>query len=154
MTGDDEYKNARLKILPYLVDGPLHIKMLVPSKKELTITERILPMKWTKHEEETVEGKHLAPCLEVEVDVMSNGALRRTSGLLRNCMKNIVIDLAITIEKPCNTDADEPSACIGLFRFNNIDIDKCPPLPRNGRIAFCDSRKMNALSSISDDSYT
>jgi Protein ENHANCED DISEASE RESISTANCE 2, C-terminal len=128
--------------------------MLVPSKKELTITGRMLPMKWTKHEEETVDEMQLAPCLEVEVDIISNGALRRTSALLRNCMKNIVIDLGITIEKPCITDAEEPSACIGLFRFNNIDIDKCPHLPKNRRLAFGDSRKMNTLSSISDDSHT
>jgi len=44
-------------------------------------------------------------------------------------MKNISLDLAVIVDKPNPNSPSEPSACLGLWRFDHIDIDRCPPLP-------------------------
>ena len=111
------------------------VRIIAPPKKEVTVHGSILPTEWKKHPAETTRnGTTLQPCLELEVDIVSNSTLRNVSGMLRRYIKHISLDLAIIIEKPTPKDEDEPSACIGLWRFDHIDVDRCPRLPdRNAR---------------------
>ena len=129
---DDDYRNARLKILPCLVDGPLPIRIIAPPKKEITVQGQTLPTKWIKHAAKTcADGTILQPCLELEVDIISNSTLRSVSGILRNYIKGISLDLAIIVGSPgLVNDPEELGACLGLWRFDHIDIDRCPRLPR------------------------
>ena len=125
MSGDDQYRNERLKVLPALAEGPMAIKMLMPSKKEMTVHGDALPLTWTKYDvEELPNGTTLQPCLEVDLNVMASKVLSKTSSFVRRYVKSMALDIALTIGK-----ADEPAACVGLFRFNKIDIDQCPELP-------------------------
>ena len=91
----------------------------------------MLPSKWVFHEAETApNGQPLKPCLEVELDIVSNGTLRSISSMLRRYIKGISLDLAIIVDKPTPESPDEPSACLGLWRFHHIDVDSCPPMPQ------------------------
>ncbi len=71
----------------------------------------------------------LHPCLELEVDLISRSTLRNVSGVLRNYLKSFCLDLAIILTKPTPDDPEEPGACVGLWRLDHIDIDRCPRLP-------------------------
>lgn len=127
--GDDAYRNARLKILPSLVDGPLPIKIIAPPKKELTVSCNALPSKWIFHNKQTLaNGTVLQPILEMEIDVISNSTIRGISAMLKRYIRLIALDLAAVIHTPDGQTEQEPEACLGLWRFDHIDVLTCPPL--------------------------
>ena len=130
LSGDDAYRDARFKILPCLVDGPLPVRIMAPPKKELLISSRALPSKWKKHRMETLsDGTILQPILEMEIDVISNSAIRGISAMLKRHIKSVALDLAVVIQTPNGQKEKEPEACLGLWRFDHIDVLTCPPLP-------------------------
>ena len=129
LLGDDAYRNARLKILPSLVDGPLPIKVIAPPKRELTVSCSALPSKWTFHNKQTLtNGTVLQPILEMEIDVISNSTIRGISAMLKRYIRLIALDLAVVIHTPDGQTEQEPEACLGLWRFDHIDVLTCPPL--------------------------
>jgi hypothetical protein len=105
------------------------IRMVAPPKREMTIHCSMLPAKWTTRDACHRNGKYLHPCLELELDVMANKAMRGMASLVKRYLKGISIDVAVTIDKPDLQKEDELSACVGLFRFDKIDVSACPKLP-------------------------
>jgi len=116
--------------VPSVVEGPLAVKVLAPPKKELLINCAILPVSWFKHKIETAkDGKKLCAAIEVHLDCFSGRAIRGMAGIVKRHLQKLAIDLAVVIGKPENQDEDEPSACLGMWRFDHIDVSNCPSLP-------------------------
>ena len=117
----------------------------------MTVQGSILPTKWIKHAAKTSpDGSTLHPCLELEVDIVSNSTLRSLGGMLRKYIKGISLDLAVIIAKPTPNDPDEPSACVGLWRFDHIDVNRCPQLPsRSSSSLAADVVRASSLSNLS-----
>jgi hypothetical protein len=76
VNGDDAYRNARLKLMPSIVQGPMPVRILAPKGKELVIARDYLPVTTKKYNPKTVGGKSLHPCLETELDCQSNKTMR------------------------------------------------------------------------------
>ena len=55
LNGDSEYRNARLKMVPSLVDGPLPIRLVAPPKKEKVVNCDWMPIIWRQSDEEYVK---------------------------------------------------------------------------------------------------
>jgi hypothetical protein len=53
LNGDSDYRNERLKVIPSLVEGPLAVKVLAPSKKEVLLHGISLPVSWQQYDRET-----------------------------------------------------------------------------------------------------
>jgi hypothetical protein len=51
------------------------------------------------------------------------------AGIVKKHLSSLAIDVAVTISKPDGQVEDEPQACLGLWRFDHIDVDSCPELP-------------------------
>lgn len=51
------------------------------------------------------------------------------AGIVKNNLKLLKIDVAVVISKPYGQKEDEPIACLGLWRFDHIDVSGCPKLP-------------------------
>jgi hypothetical protein len=82
--------------------------------------------------------------------MVSNSTLRSVSGMLRKYIQAISLDIAVIIAKPTPNDPDEPSACVGLWRFDHIDVDRCPPLPSRSSNSFAaDVFRASSLSNLS-----
>jgi hypothetical protein len=128
LTGTDEYRNKRLKVMPYVVDGPLPIRVLAPPRREMSVINPLLPNpKWNFHKKETAaDGRMLQPCLELELDLISNRAMRGISAMVRRHVKIVSLDLAVIIS---GESEKEPGACLGLWRFDYFDPNQCPQLP-------------------------
>eukprot|EP00549_Striatella_unipunctata_P019152 CAMPEP_0118708048 /NCGR_PEP_ID=MMETSP0800-20121206/21621_1 /TAXON_ID=210618 ORGANISM="Striatella unipunctata, Strain CCMP2910" /NCGR_SAMPLE_ID=MMETSP0800 /ASSEMBLY_ACC=CAM_ASM_000638 /LENGTH=655 /DNA_ID=CAMNT_0006611099 /DNA_START=225 /DNA_END=2195 /DNA_ORIENTATION=- len=123
LLGSDEYRKNRFKFLPCLVDGPRAMRLLAPPQKETAIWG--VEMKWIFHEGNGTE----APMLEVVVDCVSNGLVRRLARLMRRHVHKMTMDMAIVIDSQDGHDQHEASACLGLFRLDQINLDDCPRLP-------------------------
>lgn len=124
LNGDDAYRNARLKLLPVIVEGPAIVKMLVRRNMAISLPN-LVPINWIKRREEmNSKGGKLSSMLEIELDCISNKCVRNIANTLFRNLNSMVVDVAIVIQKE-----GEPSACIAMWRFDRIDISKCPALP-------------------------
>ena len=118
-------------MIPSLVDGPLPIRMLAPPKREKVVNCDWMPIVWNQHDKEIgPDGCTLFyPVLEATLDCMTSRTIRSMAGLVKKYLHLLSIDVAIVIGTPEHQQEPEPSACLGLWRFNHIDISLCPLLP-------------------------
>lgn len=130
LTGDDEYRNQRLKILPSLVDGPFPIRMMAPAKKEVTISCDSLPLTWHFRNETSSNGSSKAAMVEVDIDLVTSKSVRKFASLVRPHTARIIMDCALVISKPWDSEDDEPSACLGMWRLDKVDLNGCAVLPK------------------------
>lgn len=133
LLGDTKYRNERLKIIPSVVDAPGAVKLVAPAKREIPIhSEGFLPVSWRVHNrEKTPEGRVLCPTIECELDCMTSRAIRGMAGLVKRNLKKLAIDCAVIIGNPVKSKTkEEPEACLGLWRFNHVDISECPAFPK------------------------
>ena len=130
LNGDASYRNDRLKMIPSLVDGPMPIRMLAPPKKEKVVNCDWMPIVWSQRDEEVgPDGSRLYPILEATLDCMTSRPIRSMAGLVKKYLHLLSVDAAIVIGTPNHLPDAEPSACLGLWRFNHIEISMCPHLP-------------------------
>jgi hypothetical protein len=137
-------------MVPSLVDGPMPIRMLAPPKREKVVNCDWMPISWNQHEEEIdANGTTMCPILEVTLDCMTSRAIRSMAGLVKKYLYTLSIDVAIVIGTPQNQSVVEPSACLGLWRFDHIDLSQCPHLP--DRYSVDDTASMDSNVDLSAD---
>jgi hypothetical protein len=103
--------------------------MVAPPKKEKVVNCDYLPISWKLHEEQNIEGGKLHSHLEATLDCMTSRAIRSMASLVKRYLHVLAIDIAVVVAAPDNQSEPEPSACLGLWRFNHIDVSMCPHLP-------------------------
>jgi len=131
LNGDDTYRNQRLKVIPSVADGPLAIRLIAPPKREVQISCALLPVTWRKYEAEVAppHGRKLEPLLEIELDCVQTATMRAMAALAKRNIKSVALDVAIVISKPEGQKEEEPEACVGIWRFNKIDVSECCSFP-------------------------
>ena len=131
LMGDNEYRNLRAKIVPFVVDGPLAIRLIKPPPMEIDIDGPRHPAKWTNVPKsiDPVMGKTTHALLEVDIDLLSVKAIRRVINIVRPHLQSITIDLAVIVSKPQHSEIEEPSACLGLWRIDKVDFESCAVFP-------------------------
>lgn len=107
------------------------IRMVAPPKREKVVNCDWMPIIWNQRDEEmdATTGNRLCAQLEATLDCMTSRAIRSMAGLVKRYLHILSIDVAVVIAKPDGVEEDEPSACLGLWRFNHIDVSECPQLP-------------------------
>ncbi len=131
LSGDVEYR-ARAKVIPYIVDGPLAIRMIRPPKpKEVPIHTPRHPATWTNVPKsvDPTTGKTNCAILECDVDCVSDKKMRKLINIVRPFMQTITIDMAFIIAKPESSSFDDPCACLGLWRVDKVDFESCAVFP-------------------------
>ena len=133
LLGDANYRMPRWKILPCIVDGPFIIKAIAPAKAEVQIArEERLPVTWHQYDEQ-VDPKtgEVTRCalLEADCDLISDSAVRKILSIVKGQVPRVTIDCAMTISKPWDQEEKEPSACIGLWRIDKINMDQAAIIP-------------------------
>jgi hypothetical protein len=130
LKGDDDYKNLRMKLIMSVVEAPRVVKMLAPPKREKVVHNEYISVAWKTHNQETTKsGRKLCSVLEATLDCVSKRAIRSMAGIVKNHLVRLSLDVAAVITKPEGQLEEEPHACIGLWRFNHIDVTTAPTLP-------------------------
>ena len=130
LLGDSEYKNERAKLVPYIVDGPMAIRLIKPKPQEFNLHGLRHPVSWhnvSKTKEKS--GNVSAALLECDIDFVSNPAIRKVISMVRPHLSKITIDLALIVSKPKDSDEDEPHACVGMWRIDKVDFESCAVFP-------------------------
>ncbi|KAH7280404.1 hypothetical protein KP509_37G065600 [Ceratopteris richardii] len=109
ITGDDTYRNSRLKFISRIVDGHWIAKRLVRNKPILL--GRMLTCRYYVSEN----------FLEIDVDVGSSSVACGTSNVLLNCSSTVVIDLVLLIEGRDETEL--PEQLLGVARIHRVNAE-------------------------------
>ena len=131
LRGTDQYRNKRWKVLPCLVDGPYIIKAMGLPQKEVTIAGGRVGATWHEYDEsiDAHTGKKRAALLAVDCDMIGNPGVRKICNIVLGQVKNVRIDCAMIVEKPYLSEAEEPAACLGLWRMDRVDMSKAALVP-------------------------
>jgi len=114
LDGDSQYRNQRLKIIPYAVEGPWIVKKTVGSKPIPTLIGNKLTCTWR----DNLDSR----CLELYCDINSSIAANTILGVVKNACKTVVLDFAFLVE---GQEEDElPERIIGIFRINRVDLNR------------------------------
>ena len=125
LRGDDSYRRPRFKILASVIDGPWVVRSLSPQKGEVVFDfDDWLKLSWHKEDErmDPVTGKRRAALLSVDIDSMGDSVARKVLSLVQGSIQKVKLDCAVIISKPTQSKVEEPSACLGLWRMDRIDM--------------------------------
>ncbi|KDO30020.1 hypothetical protein SPRG_05210 [Saprolegnia parasitica CBS 223.65] len=105
LDGSDEFRNARLKLIPRIVHGPWMVRKAVGSKP--FILAKALPIQWFR-------GKHY---LEAVVDVSSDAVARKVTSMCRMCVSSLTVDIGLL-----------PEAMLGCVQYDRLDMANATPI--------------------------
>eukprot|EP00984_Skeletonema_dohrnii_P014630 scaffold6162_cov93-Skeletonema_dohrnii-CCMP3373.AAC.10 len=134
-TGDLEYQRRRAKIVPMVVKAPYVVKMIAPNPSEMTMHTPRHPVSVTKVNKvvDPATGETTAAAvMELGVDFYTSAAIGRIINVVMPHLGKITVDVALVIHPPWEAEgeeANEPSACIGVWRIDQVDFLSCAQLP-------------------------
>lgn len=107
------------------------IKLIKPKPQEFNMHGWRHPVSWHKVDKsiDPKTGRTSSALLECDIDLVSNPAIRKIVGMVRPHLSKITIDVALIVSKPKDSDVDEPSACIGMWRIDRVDFEGCAVFP-------------------------
>ena len=118
LAGDDEYRNARMRVVPHIVDGPLVIRLLPIQSPEVLIHGAGHPVTWRKVSGWAADAArpncNAAPLLECDIDLLTGAKIRKMISLVRPHFSKVTIDLALTIFTPRGAEVEEVSVVSGF----------------------------------------
>lgn len=113
--GDTKYKNQRLKLIPYVVQGPWVVRNLVTGKPAIIGTK--LPVSYQVSND----------LLVAELDIGNSSATaKRIVSLCRRYMNALTCDIGFVIQG--NTAEELPEQMLGSIRIHGVDPLKAPTI--------------------------
>jgi len=134
-TGDLEYQRRRAKIIPMVVKAPYVVKMIAPNPSEMTMHTPRHPVsvkKVNKVVDPATGETTAAAVMELGVDFYTSAAIGRIINVVMPHLGKITVDVAMVIHPPWEAEGEEvnePSACIGVWRIDQVDFLSCAQLP-------------------------
>ena len=121
--GENEYKEAHLKIIPKVIEGNILVRKLVHGKPVI-IGEK-LPVEYLYMAPDPPHG--LAEYLEVDLDTGSSSLhAQNIISICKRFMTGVTVDIGWLIE---GKSIDLlPECMLGAIRLHRIDPDKCPQI--------------------------
>lgn len=108
LAGDEEYRKARCKIIPYVVDGPLAVQLIKPKPVEVTLDGPRHPNRW--HQVPKCKARGQAAILECDIDVgLSNKKVRKILNIIRPHIESVTIDVALIVDTLTHQEEEEVS---------------------------------------------
>mmetsp|Transcript_14619 Transcript_14619/g.19086 ORF Transcript_14619/g.19086 Transcript_14619/m.19086 type:complete len:447 (-) Transcript_14619:296-1636(-) len=124
LKGNDDYKNERLKLIPYVAEGPWVVRNMVTGRP--AIIGKRLPVTYQSFAAENPAGA-LAPLVQCTLDIGSSSATaKRIVSVCRRYMSALTVDIGFVIQ---GDTADElPEQMLGSIRVHGVDPLKAPKL--------------------------
>jgi hypothetical protein len=118
LVGDADYKNERLKLIPYVAAGPWAVRNMVTGRP--AIIGKKLPVTYhlhTQNNSTAASTTPFAPLLTVTLDVgSSSNAAKRIVSVCRRYMSALTVDLGFLIQ--ANTDQELPEQMLATIRVH------------------------------------
>ena len=123
LLGDTTYKNERLKLIPYVAEGPWVVRNMVTGRP--AIIGKKLPVTY-KFTSATIDGKS-SPLLVATLDIGNSSATaKRIVSVCRRYMSALTVDIGFVIQG--DSPAELPEQMLGAMRIHGPDPLKAPKL--------------------------
>lgn len=106
---DEAFANARLKLIPTMVEANWAVKMAVGQRPALLGTK--LPLRYFK-------GRNY---VEVDIDVSSSAIATGIMGMVTGLSRHMVVDLGWTLQG--EADGELPERVLCQTRFHHVDLE-------------------------------
>ena len=121
LQGDTEYRNERLKLIPYVAEGPWVVRNMVTGRP--AIIGKKLPVTY----ELSLGTDSEAPLLTATLDIGSSSATaKRIVSVCRRYMAALTVDIGFVIQAEC--EAELPEQMMGSIRVHHADPTKAPKI--------------------------
>jgi len=119
LAGDEAYRNDRLKLIPYVAEGPWIVRNMVTGRPALI--GKKLPV---SYQYSPPTGQQ-APMLECTLDIGSSSATaKRIVSVCRRYMSALTVDIGLVIQ--AETAQELPEQMLGSIRIHGVDPLKAP----------------------------
>ncbi|KAL3800848.1 hypothetical protein HJC23_001685 [Cyclotella cryptica] len=124
LTGDDEHRQSKLKLIPVCIEGPWVVKQMVAGKP--AIIGKRLPVAYKYHPADKSRG--IAECFEADLDISASDPVgKKVVKLCRSYMTSVTVDIGVVIEGA--EDDELPEQMLGCIRLHKLDALLAPTLP-------------------------
>lgn len=123
LDGDQSYRDARLKLLPIVIEGPWIVKAAVGPGKSPALLGKVIPLQYyfTKP---TAERKGV---YEIDIIITASTIAKGILSVVKGHTKAVTIGFAFIIESASQEELPENVLC--SFQIHSIHIEDCPRLP-------------------------
>jgi hypothetical protein len=132
LLGDTHYKNERLKLIPYVAEGPWVVRNMVTGRpaiigKKLPVSYQYIPSSSSSSDVPSRNNNTNKPVLIVTLDIgNSSAAAKRIVSVCRRYMNILTVDIGFVIQG--DTIDELPEQMLGAIRIHGPDPLKAPKL--------------------------
>ncbi len=124
LKGDQQYRDARLKLLPVVVDGPWIVKTAVGPGKSPALLGKAIPLQYFFRDP---DGKNRKGIYEVDVIITASTIAKGILSVVKSQTKTVSIAFAFIIEAVDQSELPETVLC--SFQVHSLHLEECPSLP-------------------------
>ena len=134
--GDQMYRDARLKLLPVVIDGPWIVKKAVGPGTAPALLSQSIPLQYyftdsnntTSTSTSGSTRSNKKGIYEVDVIITASRIAKGILGVVKNHTKRLTIALSFIIE--ATTEAELPETVLGSCQLHSLNLELCPQLPK------------------------
>lgn len=121
--GDQQYRDARLKLLPVVSEGPWIVKAAVGPGKSPALLGKVIPLQYFFREPTcTQKGVY-----EVDVIITASSIAKGILSVVKGHTQSVSIAFAFIIEG--TTEEELPETVLCSFQMHSLHLEECPELP-------------------------
>jgi hypothetical protein len=120
--GDQQYRDARLKLLPLVIEGPWIVKTVVGNGSAPALLGKVVPLQYF-FTETTPTCKSV---FEVDVIISASNIAKGILNVVKGNTKHLTLAFAIIIEAAESSELPECVLC--AFQVHSLHLDLCPRL--------------------------
>ena len=121
--GDQEYRDARLKLLPLVVEGPWIVKAAVGPGTAPALLGKVIPLQYYFRS----PTDHRKGIYEVDIIITASRIAKGILSVVKGHTKALSIAFAFIIE--ASEEDDLPETVLCSFQLHSLHLEDCPQLP-------------------------
>jgi hypothetical protein len=123
LRGDQTYRDARLKLLPVVTQGPWIVKAAVGPGKSPALLGKVIPLQYFfRDPDKTRKGVY-----EVDVIITASSIAKGILSVVKGHTKSVSLAFAFIIEAAEHDELPETVLC--CFQLHPLHLENCPELP-------------------------
>jgi hypothetical protein len=125
LKGDQQYRDARLKMLPIVVDGPWIVKAAVGNGTAPALLGKVIPLQYFFQD----PSPTTAGVYEVDVIITASSIAKGILSVVKGHTKSLTLAFAFIIEAAEKEELPETVLC--SFQVHALHLEDCPRLPHS-----------------------
>ena len=121
--GDQQYRDARLKLLPLVVEGPWIVKAAVGPGTAPALLGKVIPLQYYFRS----PTDHRKGIYEVDIIITASRIAKGILSVVKGHTKALSIAFAFIIE--ASEEDDLPETVLCSFQLHSLHLEDCPQLP-------------------------